>query len=151
MLFNSYEYLIWFLPGTLVVFFLLGRRPFAAQIWLTIASLCFYGWWNPWHLPLILGSIAFNFAIARFLQARATRPMLALGIGANLALLGVFKYADFFLANVARLAGAAPSLLHIALPLGISFFTFTQIAYLVDVYRRRAQEPVFSNYALFVT
>ena len=151
MLFNSYDYLLWFLPGTLVVFFVLGRRPFAAQVWLTIASLFFYGWWNPWHLPLILGSVAFNFGIARLLQARATRSVLALGIAANLAVLGVFKYADFFLANAGHFSGDVPALLHLALPLGISFFTFTQIAYLVDVYRRKAQEPVLANYALFVT
>jgi len=72
-------------------------------------------------------------------------------VAANLGLLGVFKYADFFLASVARIAGDAPPLLALALPLGISFFTFTQIAYLVDVYRRKAQEPVLANYALFVT
>jgi alginate O-acetyltransferase complex protein AlgI len=151
MLFNSYDYLLWFLPGTLVVFFLLGRRPFAAQVWLTVASLFFYGWWNPWHLPLILGSIAFNFGIARLLQGGAARAVLALGVAVNLAVLGVFKYADFFLANAAHFVGDAPPLLHLALPLGISFFTFTQIAYLVDVYRRKAQEPVLANYALFVT
>jgi alginate O-acetyltransferase complex protein AlgI len=58
MLFNSYDYLLWFLPGTVAAFFLLGRRPFAAQAWLTVASLLFYGWWNPAHLPLILGSNA---------------------------------------------------------------------------------------------
>ena len=99
MLFNSYDYLIWFLPGTLVVFFLLGRRPLAAQAWLTLASLFFYGWWNPWHLPLILGSIAFNFVVARGLQKGAPRGLLAFGVAANLAVLGVFKYADFFLVN----------------------------------------------------
>ncbi len=151
MLFNSYDYLLWFLPGTVAVFFLLGRRPFAAQAWLTVASLLFYGWWNPAHLPLILGSIVFNFAIAQWLRTGARRAVLAFGIAANLALLGVFKYADFFATNAARLAGDAPRLLHLALPLGISFFTFTQIAYLVDVHRRRAQEPAFVNYALFVT
>ncbi len=151
MLFNSYEYLLWFLPGTLVVFFLLGRRPLAAQAWLTLASLFFYGWWNPWHLPLIAGSIVFNFTVATALRHGAGGRMLAFGVAANLALLGVFKYADFFLANAARVTGEAPHLLHLALPLGISFFTFTQIAYLVDVHRRKAQEPVFVNYALFVT
>jgi len=151
MLFNSYDYLIWFLPGTLGVFFLLGRHPSKAQVWLTVASLFFYGWWNPWHLPLILGSIAFNFGVARGLQEKPARGVLAFGIAANLALLGVFKYADFIAGNVAPLFGSAPPSLHLALPLGISFFTFTQIAYLVDVYRRRAQEPVLANYALFVT
>ncbi len=151
MLFNSYDYLLWFLPATLVAFFALGRRPLAAQAWLTIASLVFYGWWNPWHLPLIGGSIAVNFAVARALQRGAGRAVLAFGIAANLGVLGVFKYADFFLANAARLTGDTPHLLRLALPLGISFFTFTQIAYLVDVYRRKAREPVLVNYALFVT
>jgi alginate O-acetyltransferase complex protein AlgI len=151
MLFNSYEYLLWFLPATLVVFFALGRWPLAAQAWLTVASLFFYGWWNPWHLPLILGSIAFNFALAAALRRGGGRGVLALGVAANLALLGVYKYADFFLANVARWTGEPPPLLHLALPLGISFFTFTQIAYLVDVYRRKAEEPHVVNYALFVT
>jgi alginate O-acetyltransferase complex protein AlgI len=151
MLFNSYEFLLWFLPATLVAFFLLGRRPLAAQAWLTVASLFFYGWWNPWHLPLILGSIAVNFTIARALQSGARRAVLAAGIAANLGVLGVFKYADFFIANAARITGEALPLLHLALPLGISFFTFTQIAYLIDVYRRKAQEPALVNYALFVT
>jgi alginate O-acetyltransferase complex protein AlgI len=151
VLFNSYEYLLWFLPATLVGFFLLGRRPLAAQTWLTLASLFFYGWWNPWHLPLIAGSIVFNFAVAAALRRGAGGAMLAFGVAANLVLLGIFKYADFFLANAARVVGEAPPLLHLALPLGISFFTFTQIAYLVDVRRGKAQEPVFVNYALFVT
>jgi len=111
----------------------------------------FYGWWDWRYLPLVLGSIGVNFAIALALQRRPSRPLLTAGIALNLGLLGVFKYADFFLANAARLSGGAPQMLHIVLPLGISFFTFTQIAYLVDVHRRRAQEPVFGNYALFVT
>jgi len=151
MLFNSYDYLLWFLPATLVGFFALGARPRLAQAWLTLASLVFYGWWDWRYLPLVLGSIGVNFAIALALQRRPSRPLLTAGIALNLGLLGVFKYADFFLANAARLSGGAPQMLHIVLPLGISFFTFTQIAYLVDVHRRRAQEPVFGNYALFVT
>ena len=108
MLFNSYDYLLWFLPATLTVFFLLGRSPLAAQAWLTVASLMFYGWWNPWHLPLIAGSIAVNFAVARALQRGGGRTLLASGIGANLGVLAVFKYANFFLANVAQLIGEAP-------------------------------------------
>jgi len=151
MLFNSYDYLLWFLPATLVGFFALGARPRLAQAWLTLASLVFYGWWDWRYLPLVLGSIGVNFAIALALQRRPSRPLLTASIALNLGLLGVFKYADFFLANAARLSGGAPQMLHIVLPLGISFFTFTQIAYLVDVHRRRAQEPVFGNYALFVT
>ena len=151
MLFNSYDYLLWFLPAALGTYFLLGRSPLAAQAWLTAASLVFYGWWNPLHLPLVVGSIVFNFAVARALQRGGRRAILVLGVAANLAVLGVFKYADFFLANAAQLTDTAPPLLHLSLPLGISFFTFTQIAYLVDVHRRKASEPVFVNYALFVT
>jgi D-alanyl-lipoteichoic acid acyltransferase DltB (MBOAT superfamily) len=151
MLFNSYDYLLWFLPATLIVFFALGTRPRVAQASLTLASLLFYGWWDWRYLPLILGSIVVNFAFATALQRQPSRALLTMGVALNLGLLGVFKYADFFLANAARLAGAAPQLLHIVLPLGISFFTFTQIAYLVDVHRRKAQEPNFGNYALFVT
>ena len=130
------------------------RRPLAAQAWLTLASLFFYGWWNPWHLPLILGSIALQLRgraarCRRGAVARAARVAASPRIS---RLLGVFKYADFFLANVARAAPASRRRSsHLALPLGISFFTFTQIAYLVDVYRRKAQEPVLANYALFVT
>ncbi len=151
MLFNSYDYLLWFLPATLLVFFALGARPRLAQAALTIASLVFYGWWDLRYLPLIVGSIAVNFAIALALQRKPSRALLATGVALDLGLLGIFKYADFFLANAARLTGDSPRLLQLVLPLGISFFTFTQIAYLVDVHRRKAQEPAFLNYALFVT
>ncbi len=151
MLFNGYDYLLWFLPAALGTFFLLGRSPLAAQAWLTVASLVFYGWWNPLHLPLIIASVVFNFIVARALQRGGRRMLLGVGITVNLSTLGLFKYADFFLANAAQVTGGAPALLHLALPLGISFFTFTQIAYLVDVYRRKAREPLFVNYALFVT
>ncbi|TMH59083.1 MAG: MBOAT family protein [Betaproteobacteria bacterium] len=161
MLFNSYEYLIYFLPLALAAYFLLGRRATWAVGWLVACSLFFYGWWNPKYLPLILASIGFNFAIGRALH-RGSQPalslskghakaLLACGIGANLLLLGVFKYADFAVRNTADLTGLPLALPHIVLPLGISFFTFTQIAYLVDVHRGRAKEPSLLNYALFVS
>src|SRR5436309_11442606 len=153
MLFNSYEYLIYFLPLSLAVFFLLGRRATWAVGWLVAASLFFYGWWNPKYLPLILASIGFNFFIGRALHRRSARAkaLLAFGVAANLVLLGVFKYADFAVRNAADLTGLPLALPHIVLPLGISFFTFTQIAYLVDVYRGKAKEPSLLNYALFVS
>lgn len=153
MLFNSYDYLIYFLPLSLAAFFVLGRRASWAIGALVAASLVFYGWWNPKYLPLILASIGFNFAIGRMLRAagRHATALLACGVGANLLLLGVFKYADFAVRNVADLTGLSLALPHIVLPLGISFFTFTQIAYLVDVHRGRAKEPSFLNYALFVS
>ena len=161
MLFNSYEYLIYFLPLALAAYFLLGRRATWAVGWLVACSLFFYGWWNPKYLPLILASIAFNFAIGRALHRGSQRvlglskghakALLACGIGANLLLLGVFKYADFAVRNAADLSGLPLALPHIVLPLGISFFTFTQIAYLVDVHRGQAKEPSLLNYALFVS
>jgi D-alanyl-lipoteichoic acid acyltransferase DltB (MBOAT superfamily) len=153
MLFNSYEYLIYFLPLALAAYFLLGRRATWAVGWLVAASLFFYSWWSPKHLPLILVSIGFNFAIGRALHRgpRRAEALLACGIGANLLLLGVFKYADFAVRNAADLTGLPLALPHIVLPLGISFFTFTQIAYLVDVHRGKAKEPSLLNYALFVS
>jgi len=153
MLFNSYEYLIYFLPLSLAVYFALGRRAAWAVGWLVAASLFFYAWWNPRYLPLILASIGFNFAIGRALRRRPSHAgaLLAFGVAANLVLLGVFKYADFAVRNAADLTGLPFALPHIVLPLGISFFTFTQIAYLVDVRRGKAQEPSLLNYALFVS
>lgn len=153
MLFNSYEYLIYFLPLSLAIYFVLGRRAALATASLVAASLFFYAWWNPRYLPLILGSIGFNFGVGRTLRrgGRRTKTWLAVGVAANLGLLGVFKYADFAVRNAADLTGVPLALPHILLPLGISFFTFTQIAYLVDVARGQAREPSLVNYALFVS
>src|SRR3954470_6336613 len=150
MLFNSYEYLCYFLPAALGGFFVLGRRPAWATGWLVVASLFFYGWWNPADLPLIGISILGNFMLGRaLLRAGASdRGLLALGIAANIAALAVFKYADFVLQQFAAVTGRAVPLLHIALPLGISFFTFTQIAFLVDCRRRKASEPSLLHYGL---
>ena len=152
MLFNSHAYLIYFLPIAALGFFALGRNPRWAVRWLVAASLFFYAWWNPVHLPLILASIAGNFAFARRIEQAAYRKRwLVAGVAANLALLGIFKYADFVLRTLAQAGVVEPVQLDLALPLGISFFTFTQIAFLVDVGRRKAVEPSVDNYALFVT
>jgi D-alanyl-lipoteichoic acid acyltransferase DltB (MBOAT superfamily) len=155
MLFNSYEFIFLFLPVVLAGYFLLGHRnrPLAAIGWLAAASLFFYGWWNPRYLLLLLGSIAFNYAIGRALcevQERR-RALLSLGVGSNLLLLGYYKYANFFLATAGTLTGADYAIGAIVLPLGISFFTFTQIAYLVDAYRGEVHEYRFLHYLLFVT
>jgi D-alanyl-lipoteichoic acid acyltransferase DltB (MBOAT superfamily) len=152
VLFNSHAYLIYFLPAAAIGFFLLGRQPRWAVRWLVAASLLFYAWWNPAHLPLIGASIAGNFWIAHRMQrSGAARRWLAVGVTANLLLLGVYKYSDFLLRTLAQ-AGVMPLVqLDLALPLGISFFTFTQIAFLVDVSRGKATEPRADNYALFVT
>jgi alginate O-acetyltransferase complex protein AlgI len=156
MLFNSYIFILLFLPVTLIVYFFLNGRKLtlASKAWLVFASLFFYGWWNPIYIPLILASILFNYAIGVTLSGAKNSPSklsLIIGIAGNLVLLAYFKYMDFFITNINNLAGSHIRLLQITLPLGISFFTFTQIAYLVDAYRRLAKEYSFLNYFLFVT
>ncbi len=153
MLFNSYGYLFLFLPIALAGYFALSRSSNVALSWLVVASLFFYGWWNPWHLPVVLGSMAFNFWVGQRTMASSSnkRRWLWLGIGGNLLLLGIFKYTHFAFGVVADLSGAPLSIPQIALPLGISFFTFTQIAYLVDTARGEVKETNPVHYALFVT
>lgn len=159
MLFTSGEFLFLFLPITLLVFFATARfvGKGAAAAWLALASLVFYGYWRLEHTLLLVASIAFNYAFgewilrARERQPSATRGLLTVAIAANLAALAYFKYADFFIGTVAELSGRDIPLLGVVLPLGISFFTFTQIAYLVDVYRGKVVERNPVHYALFVT
>lgn len=159
MLFNSYFYIIIFLPASLIVYFHLNSRKLTllSKGWLVLASLVFYSWWNIRYLPLILASILFNFVIgsslSRHYPGRESyrKALLVLGIAGNVGLLGYYKYADFFITNVNNFTGAGLGLFHLALPLGISFFTFTQIAYLVDSHRGKASEYGIMNYALFVT
>lgn len=135
---------------------LLGRIhiPFA-KTWLLVASLFFYGYWNPAYLPLILISMLVNYAIGMFLgrnKAKTYRKaILTIGIIFNVLLLGYFKYYDFFVENINFLIGSELVLKNILLPLAISFYTFQQIAYLVDSYRLETKEYNFLNYGLFVT
>lgn len=136
MLFNSYIFMFGFLPIVLAYYFALNRiRLFKyAKLWLALSSLVFYGWWNIRYIPLILLSILFNYTLGRHLHCGKFRPptLLIFGLSANLLLLGYYKYADFFITNWNGLTGWNAAPLHLLLPLGISFFTFTQIAYLVD-------------------
>lgn len=155
MLFNSAEYLFLFLPLVLVVFVLLSRGSSTqGQItWLIIASLYFYGSWSPVYLLLILSSIVVNFTIGRKLAstlARQRHSWLVLGVVFNLGLLAYFKYAGFFVGSLNDLGAWLIPVPQITLPLAISFFTFQQIAYLVDVSRDECQEYQFRHYALFV-
>jgi alginate O-acetyltransferase complex protein AlgI len=156
MLFNSYQFVFVFLPATLIVFFFLGRlnRMWAAA-WLALASIVFYGYWSVKYVPLLLGSVAFNYACGRALSRRAQtvggHRLLIFSVAANLLLLGFYKYADFFLTSVDDIAGTRIPMLAIVLPIGISFFTFTQIAFLVDAYRKIAREYSFTHYLLFAT
>ena len=153
MVFSSPEFLFLFLPVTLAGWMLLGRLgPDWAKWWLLAASLTYYGWGNPFFLPVLLGSLLFNFAAAAALaRARARkRLLLVLSVAANLALLGGFKYRDFFAGLANTLFGADLPLLHMALPLGISFFSFIQIAHLVDVSCGAKPAGSLREYGLFV-
>ena len=154
MLFNSYIYIFIFLPASFFIYFFLNRRKLtiASKAWLVFASLFFYGYWNPVYVPVMLGSILFNYAIGSTLvSTKGKRSILFFGIGGNLALLAYFKYMDFFILSLNGMTGLHIPLLRIILPLGISFFTFTQIAFLVDTARGHAKEYSFLNYSLFVT
>ena len=159
MLFNSYGFIFLFLPVTFLFFFAIVRSSRGAAIsWLVLASLFFYGWWNPLYLILILLSMGVNFGFGRLLgrmskgdHARAGKLTLAAGVTLNLAVLGYFKYANFFVENLNAVAGTSIDIGSIVLPLAISFFTFQQIAYLVDAYKGITHEYRFTHYALFVT
>lgn len=156
MLFNSYEFLFLFLPLVFAGFFLLARFGHnLSALWLSLASLVFYGWWSPKYIWLLLFSIVFNYSMGYLIGHAHTRTraktFLFLAIVVNLALLAFYKYANFFIGNINAVSGGSFTFVSIVLPLGISFFTFTQIAYLVDVHRGIAREYNFNHYLLFVT
>ena len=165
MLFNSYEFLLFFLPAVLVAYFGLAAFRLGSRLrgndryaiaFLVAASFFFYAWWRAEYLWLLVVSIVVNYAVGRAIvhraaKSEATRGLLVLGIAFDLLLLGYFKYANFLIDNVAWLTGVAPLRLDVILPIGISFFTFTQIAFLVDASKGKAREPDALNYSLFVT
>jgi alginate O-acetyltransferase complex protein AlgI len=161
MLFNSYEFIFLFLPATLAVYFLLSkwRLTVASNAWLLFASLFFYSWWNVRYLPLILISILFNYTIGYLLvehdtlrkQPVSKQTVFRFGLVGNLLFLGYFKYMDFFIGNLNSLFAANLPRLEIILPLGISFFTITQIAFLVDCYEGLVEDRKLLSYSLFVT
>jgi len=162
MLFNSPLYLFAFLPIAFFIYFALvkARLTVASKTWLVLVSLFFYSYWKLVYLPLILTSMLVNFAIGSGLSQQTTREVpskiqtkhiLILGVIFNLGLLGYFKYADFFVENLNLALGVGIPLPNVILPLAISFFTFQQVAYLVDSYRGKTLEYDFLNYALFVT
>ncbi len=168
MIFSSWQFILVYLPISFFVYFWLNHRRLiiAGKVWLVAASLFFYAYWDVKYLPLILGSIFLNFAIGTGLSQSHQQShrddqkphrgvnrivVLATGIVANLLLLGYYKYTDFFLGNINTVFGTTHALPHIVLPLAISFFTFTQIVYLVDSYRGETAEYDLLNYSLFVT
>ena len=156
MLFNSYVFIFLFLPVTFAVWRALcaKRKLLGAIYWLLAASLFFYGYWNPPYLLLLLASIAANFMIQKKIAesrpSKLSKKYMIAGVALNLALIGYYKYANFFAENLAPLFGAQWHGLEIFLPLGISFFTFQQIACLVDTYHGKLGVMPFRHYALFV-
>ena len=168
MIFSSWQFIFGYLPIVYFVYFGMNHRRLiiAGKVWLVAASLFFYAYWDIEYLPLILGSIFLNFAFGTSL-ARAhqqsyqdgqklrcgvnRKVVLATGIVANLLLLGYYKYANFLTDNFNVIFSTSHALQHTVLPLAISFFTFTQIVYLVDSYRGETAEYDLLNYSLFVT
>ncbi|HYD17462.1 MAG TPA: MBOAT family O-acyltransferase [Patescibacteria group bacterium] len=157
MLFSSWMFVGLFLPVTWCVYYALQARAGreVAFTWLFAASLFFYGWFKPVYLVIVLLSLAFNYAVGMTLSRRRMgrvkrRNLLIFGIAANLAALFYYKYTGLFFRTL-NMAGGEYTVPDILLPLGISFFTFQKIAWLVDSYRRETEEPNFLHYGLFIT
>lgn len=153
MLFNSYEFIFLFLPATIGIYFFLAKLKFLqlATMSLIGASLIFYLYWGIKYLPLLLISILFNYCVGLRIEATRKRSWLYFGVLTNLSLLGYFKYTGFLFRTINDMFGVSYFVPEIILPLGISFFTFTQTAYLVDAYRGETQRYSFLSYLLFVT
>lgn len=160
MLFNSYEFIFIFLPVSFLVYFALNQfsSHVIAKIWLVIASLFFYSWWNIVYLPLIIISILFNYFITNLilnceagtLKLISKKNLFFIGLAFNIGLLGYFKYMDFFIENVNFAFSVNFQMLNLALPLAISFFTLQQIAYLVDCYEGLIKKTKLYDYVTFV-
>jgi alginate O-acetyltransferase complex protein AlgI len=153
MLFSSYTFLFQFLPAAALAFAAARRHSTRAGILVLVgASLFFYGAWRPIYLLLLLASIAANFSLGLLMEDPLRRRTVGMvGVALNLALLCFFKYTNFIFDNINTLTGAPLPFLNIVLPLGISFFTFQQIAYLVDVMRGAPVERDIVSYSLFVS
>ena len=158
MLFNSYIFIFLFLPITLIGYYAFNYFKLykVSNLFLIGMSLWFYGYFNKKYLFIICGSILANFLVTKGMEywsdkPTVKKPLLTLGVCGNIAVIFYFKYYNFFLENLNAVLGSSFELKNIILPLGISFFTFQQISYLVDSYRGETQEYTFVEYALFVT
>src|SRR5579883_248982 len=153
MLFNSYIFILGFLPIALIVFSLLSRfkAPFAQLLWLALWSLFFYAYWKPDYLLLLTGSVCVNYLVARGLMHNKNKTLFVCGILFNIAVIGFFKYTWFILHNVNNVFATQFENPGIALPLGISFITFQKIGYLCDVYYGRVKEKNFLRYLVFIS
>ncbi|MBL8313271.1 MAG: MBOAT family protein [Rubrivivax sp.] len=157
MLFTTATFAFLYLPIVLIGYYVLGSRSGTwAAAWLFAASVFFYGYWMPAFTLLLLSSIAVNFALGMRIASRpsrgaSARAWLAVAVVFNLGLLGYFKYANFFVDNLNAALGTQWRLGEVLLPIGISFYTFTQIAYLVDTWAGKVNEVRPVHYGLFVT
>ena len=157
MLFNSIEFIFIFLPVTFLTYFYLNKKNYflAAKLFLITSSLFFYAWWNVVYLPLLLISVTVNYFIgvklSGLLKKNRKKFFLIAGVIFNIFLLGYFKYFDFFIQNINFFTEDKIDLLNLTLPLAISFFTFQQIAFIVDSYKGKVKEHNFLNYTLFVS
>ncbi|GJL49250.1 MAG: alginate O-acetylation protein [Nitrospirales bacterium] len=156
MLFTSYKFIFIFLPVVLIGFYLVIRiHHKLAALWLCVASLIFYGYWNPKFVLLVLASVTFNYLMGLQLEkckdSATSKILFSISIAGNLGVLIYFKYGNFFISTMTSLTGLEGTFVNVALPLGISIFTFTQITFLVDVYRGMACRYDFIDYLLFVT
>lgn len=155
MVFGSFSFIFIFFPITVAGFFIICRKNTRlAAGWLVLASLFFYGWWDYRYLPILLTSILFNYLMfGRIVRAdQPTRKRwLTLAVIINLTSLCYFKYSNFFILSINDLAGGDIPLLNIILPIGISFFTFTQISFLVDAYYDKVKDTNFIDYILFAS
>lgn len=158
MIFSTYQFIFIFLPIVFAGYYILNAIKFKnlSRIWLVLASLYFYAQGSPEFFPYFLASIISNYIIGSMLSKMEGKTiekkvLFTIGILGNIALLGYYKYADFFITNVNLISGKEFSLLNLALPIGISFFTFQLIAFLVDSYRGETKEYDIINYLLFIT
>lgn len=157
MLFNSFVFIFAFLPITFLVYFGLNKmhQYTLAKAALVVASLYFYAFFNWSYLPIILSSIGVNYLVAWRMKEDDKRWLrklwMIVGVAFNIGMIGYFKYFDFFIENVNVIFKTDFTLRNILLPLGISFFTFQQVAFVVDSYRRKTELPKFLDYCNFVT
>ena len=156
LIFNSFEFLFLFLPIVFIVYFLLNKVNFTtAKVWLFFSSIFFYGWWNPSYLPLLLSSLIGNYVIGTILgkmnHSLKKKVLLTFGILFNAGLIGYFKYYDFFITNLNTVLHTDLRVMNLVLPLAISFYTFQNIAYLVDSYRNETKGYNPLNFGLFVS
>jgi D-alanyl-lipoteichoic acid acyltransferase DltB (MBOAT superfamily) len=150
MLFQSQGFILLFLPAVVAAYYCAAGAAAVRQWVLIAASLFFYGWWDVRFVPLLIGQIAVTWWLTRLQQATGRNGFLIFGIILNLGSLATFKYLDFLIGSAEALAGVALPRAHLVLPIGISFFSFQLISYLVDRLRKDAPVYPLRPFALFV-